>query len=295
MNEPRTHAKDILLLFLGVFACSTSVIFIKQSTVHPALVPAYRLAIAALVMLPMFLRQARQQRGWFTRGYVVRLLIAAVLLAVHFVTWTAGARMTLAANGTLLVNLAPVIMPFILYFQLREKLNRREFIGTAIVLVGIVWLGAGDYQFDRRHLHGDLVCFVSMLLYTFYLAAARANRGIPGIWLYVVPLYALAAAMSLALALPVTKVFQIYSAREYALLLALALIPTVTGHTLLNYSMRKLRGQLVTLASASQFIFAGIQAALFLGEKPRIADIPPAALVFTGCMVVILSTPRPSR
>lgn len=291
MSRPGPHVRDIALLFCGVIACATSVIFIKMSTVHPALVPAYRLAIAAAIMLPAFRREARRHPGWLTPRRLRGVLAGGALLALHFVTWTAGARMTTAMNGSLLVNLAPVVMPFLLWFQLGERLNRRELGGTILSLAGIVWLAVGDFRFDRGHFAGDVVCFVSMVLFALYLAAARAARDIPGLWLYVVPLYAVAAVFSLAMAIPVAPVLDVYPAREYLWIALLALVPTVAGHTLLNRSMRRLRGQVVTLASSMQFVFSGTLAALFLGETTRPAVYPAAALVAAGALVVVLATP----
>ncbi len=291
MTKPGTHVGEILLLYLGVAACATSVIFIKQSTVHPALVPAYRLAIASLLMAPAFFRESRKHAGWLTGRRFAGLLLGALLLALHFIAWTAGARLTPSTNGTLLVNLAPVVMPFILFFQLGERLTRREWTGTALSFAGILWLAASDYRFDRAHCLGDLLCFVAMLLFAFYLVIARVHRDIPSIWLYSVPLYAMAALISLALAAPFAHVVEIYPAREYLYLGALALLPTIGGHTLVNRAMRNLRGQTVTLATSTQFIFAGVLAAAFLGEKTPSSVYPAAALVAAGALVVILSKP----
>lgn len=291
MTKPGVHAGEILLLYLGVVACATSVVFIKQSTVHPALVPAYRLAIASLLMLPAFLRESRKHAGWLTGRRFAGLFLGALLLALHFIAWTAGARLTPSTNGTLLVNLAPVVMPFILFFQLGERLNRREWLGTALSFAGILWLAASDYRFERAHALGDLLCFVAMLLFAFYLVIARVLRDIPSIWLYSVPLYAMAALISLALAAPFTPVAEIYPAREYLVLCALALLPTIGGHTLVNRAMRNLRGQTVTLATSTQFIFAGVLAAAFLGEKTPTSVYPAAALVAAGALVVMLAKP----
>ena len=182
-------------------------------------------------------------------------------------------------------------MPFILFFQLGERLSRREWIGTALSFAGILWLAASDYRFDRAHCLGDLLCFVAMLLFAFYLVIARVLRDIPSIWLYSVPLYAMASLISLALAVPFTPVAEIYPAREYIVLCALALLPTIGGHTLVNRAMRNLRGQTVTLATSTQFIFAGVLAVVFLGEKTPTSVYPAAALVAAGALVVIPSKP----
>jgi drug/metabolite transporter (DMT)-like permease len=287
----RPHALDIALLALGVLACSTSVIFIKQSAVHPVLLPAYRLGFGAVLLLPAFLWQWRAGPGAYTRAHVRRSVLPAALLALHFVAWTAGARMTPSANGSLLVNLVPLVMPFLLYAQAGEVVNRREIAGTALALAGILWLGAGDFRLDRSHLAGDLLCLLAMVLFALYLVAARRNRDVPGIWLYVVPLYAMASAMCFAAALPLTPVFAVLPAREYLLLLALAAVPTVIGHTLLNHAMRRVRGQVVSVGTTNQFVFAGALAWLLLGEVPRPGFYPAAALVAAGAWLVIRGLP----
>ena len=66
MTKPGAYVGEILLLYLGVVACATSVIFIKQSTVHPALVPAYRLAIASLLMAPALYSRGFGEIQWPT-------------------------------------------------------------------------------------------------------------------------------------------------------------------------------------------------------------------------------------
>ena len=66
MTKPGAYVGEILLLYLGVVACATSVIFIKQSTVHPALVPAYRLAIASLLMAPALYSRGFAEIQWPT-------------------------------------------------------------------------------------------------------------------------------------------------------------------------------------------------------------------------------------
>ena len=50
---------NIAILVLGVFCCSTSVIFIK-ATAQPALIiAAWRLVVASLLLFPLFLRAQR--------------------------------------------------------------------------------------------------------------------------------------------------------------------------------------------------------------------------------------------
>jgi drug/metabolite transporter (DMT)-like permease len=107
-----------------------------------------------------------------------------------------------------------------------------------------------------------------MILGTYYFALARRYRSLGSIWLYVVPLYAISGLFCFILSLLFADPFKSYTRNNLLNILALAVIPTVTGHTALNFSMRKFRGQPVALASLGQFVFAGILGYFLLGETP---------------------------
>src|SRR5690606_10172094 len=100
-----------------------------------------------------------------------------------------AARLTFAAQATLIVNLVPVAMPFFLYSIVGERINRTEIIGTAIAIGGLVLLTAHDAFAGNGTLFGNALSFGSMLLFAWYLALGRLNRHFPSLWLYVVPIY----------------------------------------------------------------------------------------------------------
>ncbi|HVU25084.1 MAG TPA: hypothetical protein VHE13_13235 [Opitutus sp.] len=86
-----------VLLFLGVFACSTSVIQIKASHTPPLVLAAIRLLLAVVFLSPLFWRDLQAHRSAYSRAHVRRTTLPAVVLALHFVSWTYCARLTLAA------------------------------------------------------------------------------------------------------------------------------------------------------------------------------------------------------
>lgn len=88
----------IAWVLLGVFACSTAVVFIKLSTVHPLLLSCYRQVLASLILLPLFLRDVRRHRDSYGLTHIWRTALPAFMLATHFASWTVGARLTSAAT-----------------------------------------------------------------------------------------------------------------------------------------------------------------------------------------------------
>lgn len=279
--------KDLLLLIFGVFCGSTAVIFIRASALPTALLSAGRLLVAAAALTPLFLRDWRRHRGEFPAARLVFSLLPGLILALHFLTWIAGVRLTTAANATLIVNLVPVAMPFLLYFLARERVTRGELAGTAISLGGVILLVAADLRLETAYFLGDLVCLASMLFFAAYLTFGRRNRDYPSVWLYLVPLYYTAGLASLLAApfFPAPAGAVPVNTREIALVLGLGLVPTVCGHSILNYAMQRLRGQVVGVVNTGQFIFAGILAFVFFRELPHWTFYPAALLLVGGAWV----------
>jgi drug/metabolite transporter (DMT)-like permease len=283
----------ILILLFGVFACSTSVLFIKLSATDPILLSAYRLLLGGLLLAPLAWR-ARRRHGDALNGRWWRgILPPALLLALHFISWIAGARLTPVAHSTLIVNMVPAVMPLLLVLGLREHPNRSEWVGTALAMLGVLLLGLSDYHFSPAHALGDAVCFVSMFFYAAYLVFGRVNRMIPSIYLYVVPVYLVSGLICLLLALPAAGLGLLGPALgpdrwlELGCIAGLALLPTVLGHSILNWAMQRLRGQTVAVLNLAQFVFAGLLGYWLLAETPAALFFPSAMLVVGGALVVI--------
>lgn len=288
-----------LILWVGVAAASSAVLFIKLSKMPPITLAWMRLIVAALMLTPVLLFVLRRRRYRFTGADLWTALPGAVLLALHFVTWIVGVKMTTNANATLIVNLSPVVMPFAMYFAERQRLLRGEVIGSALALAGTavlilsnpaLWKPASTVT---STLPGDLMCAVSMLFVVGYMVIARLRGRGRNVFVYVVPLYWLATPIALLFGLQDLRHLPPIDGREATMILCLGLIPTVIGHSAFQYSMMHLRSQVVAISNLGQFIFAAIVAALVLGEYPTWGYYPAALLIVIGAVVVVRSAPKP--
>ena len=280
-----------LILIIGVFACSTAVIFLRTSSWPPMLLAAARLLAATLFLSPVYFI-ARKREAIATSTAIKNSFWPAVMLALHFMSWIVGVRMTTATNATLIVNLVPICMPFMLYLLIREKPNRYEYISTAIAMLGLAIIAIDDLNLSIDHFYGDLVCFASMLAFAFYLALARFYQHSKSIWLYVIPIYGISGIMCLC----TSFAFEDWSAvsldaEEWAYIAALGIIPTIIGHSILNLAMRWYRGQFVSVINLGQFIFAGLMAWPIFDEIPRYPFIC-AALCIVGAAVYLVKHQR---
>jgi drug/metabolite transporter (DMT)-like permease len=283
-----------LLLVFGVFACSTAVIMIKATDVAAVPLSGYRQLVAAVALLPLLLRDWRRTGGGFARRYLPRTILPGALLGVHFISWIIGARKADSANASLIVNLVPVAMPLLLIVLTREMITRGEAVGTLVAMGGVGVLAMSDYHLDLEKFWGDVICFGSMLLFATYLALGRRNRDFPSIWLYLVPLYFVGGVLCVAGALILGEPMEIPRAHDWLMVLGLGVIPTVMGHSILNYAMKHLRGQTVSIANLGQFIFAGVMAWLLLEEVPNWGFYLAVPLTVGGTVYAMRHGPAPN-
>ena len=279
----------MFLWFVGVFCCSTSVLWIKASGLHPAVLASYRLLAAALLLSPIYFAQLKKHRGTVSLRHLKITILPAFTLAIHFISWAQGAQLASSANASLIGNMNAVVVPFLLFFFLRERISMREVVGTLIAFAGVLWLASSDLSISRTTLWGDVVCFGSMILFSFYLVQGRLNRDVPSIWLYLVPLYAFAGLMCLGVASVVADPFAAHPAKSWWCALGLTVGPTIIGHSILNLSIQKLSGQIVSVCNLFQFLFAGALAFVLFHEVPGAAFYGAGVLVVSGAAIVIWS------
>ncbi|MDQ8187961.1 DMT family transporter [Pelagicoccus sp. SDUM812002] len=276
-----------LLLLSGVFFCSTSVILIRSSSLAPALVGSYRLLFASILLLPIFLKSWHTHRNKVQPRLFLRCLIPSILLAAHLMSWAAGARMTYIANATLIINLTPAVMPLLAFFLIKEKVTRREILGTAVALVGVAILSANAFSINPDYLMGNFVCFASMITFAAYLAFGRINKDFPSIWLYMVPIYIIASVVCFLFSVATLDSVWIGSWEEARWMLAMAILPTILGHVTLNNSLRYFTAQTFAVVNLHQFVSAGILGWLIFSDSPPKTFYFAAALCVSGAVIVI--------
>lgn len=290
--ERRNGAGTWLLLLFSVSVAATAVVMIKAAGTHPYFLAAVRLLGSAAVLSPFYFRElaARRARGLGPRTHAeaFRVVLApSAIIALHFLSWTVGARMTTAGNSSLIVNMNPVAMPFAAYLLSGIRPTRRELAATGIAVAGVLVMGAGDFRLSTDHFIGDLVCLFSMLGFTGYLAFSRRINTDGRLMTYLVPLYAAGGLLCLAAAAAMPGAIALPSARDALLLAALVLGPTVLGHSVLNWAMTRMRPQTVAIVNLFQFAVAGALGFVFFLEIPTFRFYLTVALILAGAFLAI--------
>lgn len=277
------------MLIAGVIASALSFVFIRESSEPPAMLAAMRVLLAGLILLPVYLRERKRHGDLAISGVCKRSLLPGVVLGIHFIAWVLGARLTTAANATLIVNLVPLVMPFLMYRYFSEQIQRRELLATFIAIAGMVILTASDFSVSAQYVAGDLLSFISMLLFAIYLAIARKHAALASVWLYIVPVYLVAGVSTFIIACFFSSPWHHYTAYNLTMIICLAVVSTVIGHSALNYAMQRLRGQTVSIVNMGQFLIAGIGGYLLYNEIPTKAFYLSGALLVCAMVLVIVN------
>lgn len=278
-----------LVLMVGIVATACSFVFIRESAEPPVMLAAWRVLLAALMLSPAYWLARRQYGDGSAMQVFRRSLLPGIVLAAHFVSWVIGARLSLGANATIIVNLVPLAMPILLWVMFGDVMQRREWLATALAVAGLAVLALDNLQFSGGHLVGDAVCLLSMFLFAFYLTLARHHSQLRSIWLYVVPVYAVAGVSALLAAPLFGPVMPTFELRNVTMVIALAAVSTVIGHSALNFSMQHMRGQTVGVMMLAQFIVAGIMAYFLYAEVPTVLFYLASALMVTGMGLVVIN------
>jgi drug/metabolite transporter (DMT)-like permease len=207
---------------------------------------------------------------------------AALLLALHFGFWIASLERTTVAASSILVSTQPVFVAILGWPTLRERPSRRAWTGILLAVVGAAVIAGGDLALDRRALLGDFLAVAGALWVSAYYVLARFIRATKDLVPYVTVVYTLTAGWLLLSAWVAGTPLHGYDGATWAALAALALGPTVFGHTAMNYALRYIRAYEVNVSILGEPIGAALWAALLLDEAPGAATWVGGGLVLAG-------------
>ena len=275
-------------------AVSFSAIFIRLASDDPATVVWLRMSMAAALLAPFALRDARRGVVASSRRDVGLVLVAGVLLAGHFLLWTASLAFTSVAASVLLVSLHPVIVAPLGLRLLGERPRGRTYVGMALALGGTVLTCAGDVHVDPRALQGDLLAIGGAVCLAGYLLIGRGVRRSLGVAGYSAVVYTTVALVA-ALAAVGFRAAHVPSPRVALLGLALAVVCTIGGHTVYNWALRHVHAVTVSLSFLGEPPLAALLALAFLASIPSPSTMGGGVLILAGLALALLDLrPQPS-
>lgn len=282
-----------IALILGVFALSTSAIFVKIAASPSGITAFYRLFFSALLLLPFALGSSKNRNELFSLpAKKVRLgIIAGLLLAVHYVMWFESLTYTSVASSTVLVSLQPLFSMVLGYCFFSEKLHTRAIIGCFIAIAGSAIIGWGDFQINERALWGDFISFISAGVIAAYFSVGQILRKDTGVIPYSMLSYTSSAVFLAAYAFLKGDSFTAYPAEAWYSFFGLALICTIGGQFVFNLLLKNVSATAVTMSILGEPIGTCILAYFILQESITLQQFIGIAVIMAG-LGIFFSTPK---
>ncbi len=224
----------------------------------------------------------------------VASVTAGALLALHFVTWMESLHLISVALSTTLVVTYPAISALIGHAIMHVKVRREEVIGLLIALGGVIaalYNGLIGSNVGPSWPLGSALAIIGAFAAAGYFSLGGHLRS-SGMNLaqYTLLAYGSAAAW-LLLASTLAGVHLIPTRPEaWPYLLALAAIPMMGGHTLMNYLLKRMPAHVVTSIALGEPAGASILAAAILGQVPSANVVVGMTLTMFGVWLVIRSS-----
>ncbi len=267
---------------LAVAAISTSGILIRFTSAPPLQTAAYRMTIAGLLLLGVALVAQRRDLARLGRRTWTVLIVAGVLLGVHFALWTTALFATSVASAVLLVDTHPVIVTLGGLLFLGETPRLALWAAIGLTLAGTLIIAGGDLDLGPTAVVGDAMAFAASLAFAGYLLIGRWARPSLGIAAYTGVVYSLAGltlvVMTILGGVPLLDV----APRDAAIWLLLVLLPTLGGHTVINWTLRYLPVSVVGVSIVGEPVVTTLLAWLILQEPPAMSALIGGAMTLTG-------------
>ena len=272
-------------LILGGLAIGSSPIFVRLSEVGPIATAVWRVALALPILFLWY--RAERVKGEAARPQSLAdcaaLALPGLFIAADLVAWHWALAITSVANATLLANLAPIFVTLGAFVLFRTPVRPIFAAGLAVAIAGVVVLKGGG--FGDGALAGDALAALAAVFYGGYILAVGRLRDRFSVATVMLWTSAVAAAVTLPLALLTEPVLLPSTLAGWAVLLSLSWISQVSGQSLITYALAWLPPAFSSLTLLIQPVAAAALAWIILSEPLGPAQGIGGALVLAGILL----------
>jgi drug/metabolite transporter (DMT)-like permease len=291
---PAGKAAVVVLIASICFATSGPLARVAYPA-DPLVIAAGRTALAGGLLLAASAGPTARAVRALSWGKLAQIAGAGALLAAHFWCFLAGLASTSLPAAVTLVSLEPIAVVLTAWAAFGARPSRGEGVGVALATLGALVLvlvglkaGAGGASRGEHTLGGDLLVLAAVALYGLYLGAAKALAGLLPAGAYASLVYLSAGAL-LAAGAALSGATLALPQGAWLAIAALGIIPTLGGHTLVQWATRHVPASVVALVSPGETVGSLLISAALLGEAPRGLEWLGALLSLGGVGVTLLA------
>jgi len=288
------RAFPLIVLLIGIFAVASSSILIRFAQglgITSASIAAWRLILAALILLPIALTRGRAELRLLGRRELALGAVAGLFLALHFITWISSLEYTSVASSVALVSTNPLWVGLASLLIFRERLSKFTVAGIALTVGGSALIGLSDSggHGPANALLGDALALLGAISVSIYYLIGRELRRTLGTLTYIWLVYSSGALVMVAISVlgalaqghSLASLVQ-FPPMGWVLLLGLALGPQLMGHTIFNWALRHFSATFVTIALLGEPIGSALLALLLFHEPFQQLQLAGFAVLLGG-------------
>jgi drug/metabolite transporter (DMT)-like permease len=281
--------KHALGLLISIIAVSFASIFILSCSAPPLSIAFYRLFFTTLLLVPLILirKKTRDEIRSLPRTTLLIMIIIGVILAAHFSLWITSLKMTSVASSVILVTAHPVLVAPVSFYFLKEKLSFINALGIAISLGGVGVLVIGNYgfaAFGLDTLEGNILALLGGIAAGLYILGGRVLRKKVSTITYAFVVYAVGTIVLFSLCLLLSAPVYNLTTLDYEIILLMALVSGIFGHTLYNWSLGYIRASVMSVALLGEPIGSSLLAYVipWIHQEPSLFTIVGGGIILIG-------------
>jgi drug/metabolite transporter (DMT)-like permease len=294
---PRSPVDPVTVLALVVSVCafSTSGSLIAYAAAPGLAIAFWRNGMAAGVLLPTAaLRRTGELRDLVAGAHRrdgVYTALAGAALAVHFGLWVPSIKLTSIAMSTALVASQPIWQGLIAVAQ-GKRLPSLTWVGIGVAMLGVIFTTGVDIGVSTRAVVGDLMAIGGAIAAAVYTALGERARAVISTTSYTAVCYSVCAVLLLATCLSLGTPLAHYPATTWLALVALTAGPQLLGHSLANFSLRRVAATTISMLILLEVPGAALLGWAWLGQVPQPRAVPGLVILVVGVLIVILAGRR---
>jgi len=283
--------KIALFIGIGLVTLSFASILIKLTSAPSIVIAAGRLAVAALILQPVFWSRFKTLRFEIKDSKLGLIILSGAFLSAHFTMWIESLNHTTVPSSVVLVATDPIFVAVLAPLLLHEKVSLRIIIAIILSMIGTVIIASQGLN-SLAMIKGNLLALGGAACAGGYLLVGRKVRPQISLLSYVYIMYTTAAIILLFAVFITGNSFSGYTVQSYLFIALLGLGPQLIGHTSFNWALRYLTAPVVAMAILGEPIGTTILSWLILKQPPTVTEIIGGVII---CIGIYLATSRVGR
>ena len=278
--------RDIPFLILGVLGIGSSGPIIAKAIMPIPTMIFWRNLVGALIMIPF----AFARGEWKTKAQLNAIrwsILAGTLLATHFICFFWAMKLTSVATGVALTATQPIFAA--LFIKLAGgHIPKKSIGGMVIAFLSVVAITGIDLNISLRAFQGDLLAVFGGAVGAGYMIIGANAQKIISTSTFTTVCYSTCAILIFPVVLLTDSDLTGYSGTQWLLLAGLIIGAQFLGHTLFNFTLKRVSPAVVSLVVFFEVPVSALLAFAWLGQQPPAGTIPGIIGLLFGCTLFVL-------